>query len=323
MSKLMKTVGAWPFLMAVFLNAFVDLGHKITIQNTLFKVYDGGQLVVLTAILNGLILLPFILLFSPAGFLSDRLPKTRVMRLSALAAVGLTLGLTICYALAWFEAAFAMTFLLAAQSAFYSPAKFGYLKAFFGKQHLAEANGLVQTMSIVAILAGTFAFSILFELLIPSNAFQTSQVFGTLTPIGLILVATSLTEAWLVFQLPEIETGDATQSFNTKDFLLGKRLKSDIQPVWHREVIRLSAIGLAMFWSIGQVLVAAFPAFAKEQINITNAILVQGIVAASGIGIALGSWSAGRLSRNYIETGLVPVGASGIAAGLLLLPPPR
>ena len=92
MSKLMRTVGAWSFVTAVFLNAFVDLGHKITIQNTLFKVYDAEQQVILTAILNALILLPFILLFSPAGFLSDRLPKTRVMRLSALTAVGLTLG---------------------------------------------------------------------------------------------------------------------------------------------------------------------------------------------------------------------------------------
>lgn len=320
MSKLMKTAGAWPFLFGVFFNAFIDLGHKITIQNTLFKVYEGGQQMALTAILNALILLPFILLFSPAGFLSDRLPKTRVMRLSAVAAVLLCLALTLCYTLAWFEAAFVMTLLLATQSAFYSPAKFGYIKAFFGKQNLAEANGLLQTVSIVAILAGTFAFSILFEWLIPDNATSTSQIFGALSPIGLILVATSLLEAWMVFRLPEIESGDKQQTFNTKDFLLGKRIKSDLQPLWQKQVIWLSVIGLAMFWSIGQVMLAAFPAFAKAQINITNAVLVQGIIAASGVGIALGSWSAGRFSRNYIETGLIPVGASGIAAGLLLLP---
>jgi acyl-[acyl-carrier-protein]-phospholipid O-acyltransferase/long-chain-fatty-acid--[acyl-carrier-protein] ligase len=28
-------------VVVVFLNSFVDLGHKIIIQNTLFKAYDG------------------------------------------------------------------------------------------------------------------------------------------------------------------------------------------------------------------------------------------------------------------------------------------
>jgi acyl-[acyl-carrier-protein]-phospholipid O-acyltransferase/long-chain-fatty-acid--[acyl-carrier-protein] ligase len=58
-----KIVGAINYLIVVFLNAFTDLGHKIIIQNTIFKVYDGSQQIVLTAIVNALILLPFILLF--------------------------------------------------------------------------------------------------------------------------------------------------------------------------------------------------------------------------------------------------------------------
>ena len=89
MKKIMVMAGALPFFIAVFLNAFVDLGHKIIIQNTVFKVYDGQEQVVLTAIVNGLILLPFILLFSPAGFASDLFSKTRVMRLCARRVVGL------------------------------------------------------------------------------------------------------------------------------------------------------------------------------------------------------------------------------------------
>ena len=67
MDKLHRIKGAWPYLIAVFLNAFVYLGHKIVIQNTVFKVYDGSTQVVLTALVNGMMLLPFILLFSPSG----------------------------------------------------------------------------------------------------------------------------------------------------------------------------------------------------------------------------------------------------------------
>jgi len=40
MRHLLKLKGVLPYLTVVFLNAFVDLGHKITIQNTIFKIYE-------------------------------------------------------------------------------------------------------------------------------------------------------------------------------------------------------------------------------------------------------------------------------------------
>ena len=118
MQQLRCNTGFTPFALMIFLNAFVDLGHKIIIQNTLFKTYDGDPQIVLTAIVNALILLPFVMLFSPSGFIADRYPKNRVMRVSAWLAVVLTLAITVCYYLGWFWPAFAMTFLLAMQSAF-------------------------------------------------------------------------------------------------------------------------------------------------------------------------------------------------------------
>ena len=149
--------------MVVFLNAFVDLGHKIVIQNAIFKSYDGQEQVVLTAIVNGLILLPFILLFSPAGFLADKFAKHRIIRHSALFAVVATLLITFSYYQGWFWVAFALTFALAVQSAIYSPAKYGYIKELVGSSKLAAANGVVQAITIAGILLGTFVFSILFE----------------------------------------------------------------------------------------------------------------------------------------------------------------
>ena len=70
MKNALKITGLFTFLAVAFLNAFVDLGHKIIIQNTIFKNYDGSELIVLTSIVNALILLPFILLFTPTGYIS-------------------------------------------------------------------------------------------------------------------------------------------------------------------------------------------------------------------------------------------------------------
>ncbi len=318
--RLFQKAGAWPFIIAVFLNAFVDLGHKIVVQNTIFKIHDGPEQVILTAILNALILLPFILLFSPAGYASDRYPKHRVMRATSWAAVCLTIGITICYVMGWFWASFVMTFLLAAQSAIYSPAKLGYIRGFFGKEHLAEANGLVSATAIIAILFGTFAFSIVFESVFPAGATSKNEVLTTLVPVGLLLIINAVLELVMVYRLPQTDTPQTDEDFNVSKYLAGGLIKNNLKPVLERDVIRLPIIGLAMFWSIGQVLLAAFPAFAKAQTGETNTIVIQAILGATGIGIALGSLIASRISKNYIETGLIPVGAAGIALGLTILP---
>ncbi|MCR6653323.1 MAG: acyl-[ACP]--phospholipid O-acyltransferase [Cellvibrionaceae bacterium] len=322
MKKLRHFTGAIPFFTAVFLNAFVDLGHKIVIQNTVFKLYDGPPQIMLTALVNSLILLPFILLLNPAGFLSDKFRKTEVMRLSAWAAVACTVLITLFYYLGWFWAAFAMTFLLAAQSAIYSPAKYGYIKEMFGKERLGEGNGVVSALSIVAILAGIFVYSVLFETgyRYAGGLESEAEVLRAIAPIGFLLILNSLVEVVMMYRLPEQLPTGVTEQFSWSRYLTGRTFKEDIRPLSRSRVIRLSVIGLATFWAVGQVMLAAFPAFYKETLGNDNTILVQGILACSGIGIALGSMFAGKFSRNYIETGLLPLGALGIAIGLWLLP---
>ena len=84
MDKLFRLTGFIPFILIIFLNAFVDPGHKILIQNTVFKIYDGQAQIILTAIVNGPILVPFILLFTSAAYLSDRHPKPLIMSVRVL-----------------------------------------------------------------------------------------------------------------------------------------------------------------------------------------------------------------------------------------------
>lgn len=320
MFKLLSQRGSLAFLLAGFMNAFVDLGHKIIIQNTVFKIYDGPQQVILTAIVNALILLPFIMFFAPAGFSSDKYPKNKVMRISAWVAVGLTLAITGCYYLGWFWPAFVMTFLLAIQATFYSPAKYGYIQALFGKNHLAEANGAVQAVSIIAILAGTVAFTVVFELWFPTGSKTSGPILQALAPAGWMLVGCTVLELALLYRLPTLEHPEPMPAFDWKKSLTTEQFRKELQPVVARDVIRLSVIGLSLFWAVGQVLLAAFPAFAKQAAGIENTLVLQGVLACTGLGIALGSTLAARLSRNYIATSLIPVGIIGVAAGLVMLP---
>ncbi|MCC5900672.1 MAG: MFS transporter [Halomonas sp.] len=320
MQPLLRTAGIWPYLIAIFLNAFVDLGHKIVIQNTIFKSYDGGAQVVLTALVNGLILLPFILLFSPAGHVADSYPKVRILRISAWAAVAVSLGITAAYYQGWFWLAFAMTLLLAIQSAFYSPAKYGLVKGLFGKPRLAEANGLVQAITIGAILAGTVAFTALFETWVSPEAQTPAQLLRQIAPLGWLLVLNSAIQVVTLYRLSLDNTTRPDTPLTWQRYIKGTALKDNLRIIARQPVIRLSIIGLATFWSVGQVLLAAFPSYAKDALSIDNTLVLQGILAASGIGIAIGSLLATKLSRNRIETGLIPLGAVGVAVGLWCLP---
>ncbi|MGS2724795.1 acyl-[ACP]--phospholipid O-acyltransferase [Porticoccus sp. GXU_MW_L64] len=321
MTALHRVTGFLPYMAVVFLNAFVDLGHKIMVQNTVFKIYDGPEQVVLTAIVNSLILLPYILLLTPAGFLSDKFAKTRVLQLSAAAAVVITLLITLCYYMGWFWPAFGLTFLLAVQSTFYSPAKYGYIKELVGKAQLGRGNGAVQALTIIGILGGTIFFSVLFDSRLGDRLFASEgDILRLIAPLGWALVGLSIFEYVLCLRLPVKERGDASMEFDWRDYRRGVALKETMATMTQRRVIWRSIIGLAVFWSIGQVLVASFPAFAKAEMGIDKTALIQGAVACSGIGIMLGSMIAGRASRSYIETGTLPVGALIMAITLLRIP---
>ena len=77
----------------------------------------------LTALINAMILLPFIFLFSPSAFINDKFSRTNVIRYSSLAAVVISAGILLSYMTGMFALSFVLTLILAAQSAVYSPAK--------------------------------------------------------------------------------------------------------------------------------------------------------------------------------------------------------
>ncbi len=305
------------FIAILFMNATVDIAHKITIQNVLLKSFEGDTLIVLSALINAMILLPFILLFSPSGYISDRFAKTQVVRYAALSAVAITLLITLSYSQGWFYVSFALTFLLAVQSAIYSPAKYGLIKEIAGIDNLGAANGVVQAVTIVAILLSSMLFSVIFEQFY-NGASEADLILPQMVAIGWILVLLSSVEALLAFRLPLTRAIQSTAAFKMRSYMDLSYLKQNMKRLRANENIWLSIVGLGIFWGVGQVVVAAFPAHYKAMTGDDNVIVIQAVLAVSAIGLVVGSIVAGRFSRLHIELGIVPVGALGLFAALLL-----
>jgi acyl-[acyl-carrier-protein]-phospholipid O-acyltransferase/long-chain-fatty-acid--[acyl-carrier-protein] ligase len=320
MLRLFKIRGFAAYLTIAFLNAFTDLGHKIIIQNTVFKFYDGSTQVVLTLLVNACIVLPFVLFFTPTGFLADKFPKDRIIKVAAALAIPLTAAITLAYYMGWFEVAFVCTLLLGTQAAFYSPAKYGYIKELTGKEHLATANAYVQAVTIVSILGGTLVFSALFESLLPANVSTVADTLRSIAPLGWLLVGFSVVEFLFALRLQPKRDTDTTMHFDVRKYARLDYLRSNLGSVRRSQVIWLSIVGISVYWGINQVVLASFPAYMKDTLDVHNTTIANGLMALAGVGIIIGSLIAGKASEEFIETGIVPLGALGLTAALFILP---
>ncbi len=317
--KSFKIKGVIPFVTVIFLNAIVDLGDKIILQNAIFKIYDGSTQIILTAFVNSLILLPFVMLFTPAGFLSDRFAKSSILKHASKIALGLVILITISYFFGLFEIALFLTFLLAAQSAIFSPAKYGFIKELFGKDHLTEGNGIVQATTIIAILSSSVIFSFFFESMISGDESTTGEILTNVWPIALILIAIAIAQVYMAHKIPHLEEGDKSLKLEFSKYIKFDYLKENISLALSNRVILESIIGLAIFFAVAQVLLAIFGVHLKEVANENNTLVAQSIMAMAGLGIAIGAILSAKLSKNYIETGLLPISAIGMAIMIFLI----
>lgn len=315
-----KVVGVINYIVVIFLNAFTDLGHKIIIQNTIFKVYDGDMQVMLTAVVNALILLPFILIFSPSGFLADRFPKNKIMEYSSIFAVVITLGITYSYYNGHFIMAFIMTFMLALQSAIYGPAKYGYIKELVGAKYISSGNAVIQATTTVAILGGIIFYTVLFEGMYSDTLVTEGEILQAIAPIGWLLVLSSIVEWFYASRLPNKMKEASKRHFKVKRYLGGAYLRKNLKMITRKQEIFDAIIALSLFWSISQVVLAIFGEYAKSNLGVTNTIYVQGVMALAGIGIVVGSIMASKYSKYYVNMGLVGLGASGMTMVVFLVP---
>ena len=323
-TKLHKTPGFYPFVLVIFLNAFVDLNHKILIADTLYNsISDTSALTSLLALLNALVLIPYLLFFTPSGFVADHYPKAKVIRRTASAAIPLTLGITFFYYQGQLWPAYIGTLLLSIQSAFNSPAKYGYIKELFGEQKLTQANAIVQPLVIIAILFGTLLPTIGFQMIL-SHANLTTMtapaILQTIAPLGWVMVLLSCAETACAYMLPEYPAADPDSTFTFKDYIKTKYTRAYISNSYHNPPVIGSIIGLSIFMAVSQVMLATYPAFLKTHLSDVSVVFSQLPVALASIGILFGAWYAGKVSRGFIETGVIPIAAMCYCWGIYFIP---
>ena len=309
------------FLFVVFCNVIVDVAHKVFLQNIAFKVFDGSTQVIWVSIINALIIIPFLLLFTVSGYLSDKYNKKNILIYGAVSSFLLSILMVISYFSGNFYFAMGALFLLAIQSAVYSPAKFGLIIDIYGKKNLSNGNAALQAGSIIAILFSIASASFVFENFYNVNnlaALSTKEeLLDAILPLTYYILPVAFLEMLVSFvflrRVNTTYTKNETLSLNKNDLLQGKLLSKNIKTISSHDIIFLSVMGLSVFWGISQGLMAVFPSFVKQYLGIRDVFVINGVIGASVLGIAIGSVLYSRISKHYIEIGTIPFASMGMA----------
>jgi acyl-[acyl-carrier-protein]-phospholipid O-acyltransferase/long-chain-fatty-acid--[acyl-carrier-protein] ligase len=283
----------------------------------------------MTAAISAMILLPFIVLFTLSGYLSDRFAKPNIMRWSAFMAVLVTLGIVYAYYQGEFELAFGLTFILATQSAIYSPAKYGYIKECLGEKGLSIGNAFLMSITLISILLATAASPILFESYLtthlaqqPEGYFFTSpgEILQVVAPLAWVLVGLSAVEFISTFGLKFYATKYKETKLSVGKWLVGGYLREHVRNMRANQVTWYAILGTAVFWSISQNMLAVLPAHAKANLHIESVALLSLLMAISIVGIIIGSYASSKNSQNGIKVNNVYYGAIILIVCAALIP---
>jgi acyl-[acyl-carrier-protein]-phospholipid O-acyltransferase/long-chain-fatty-acid--[acyl-carrier-protein] ligase len=195
-------------------------------------------------------------------------------------------------------------FLLATQATFFGPAKYGLLPELLPTRDLARANGLLEMSTFVAIILGT--------------AFGTAMfvVWHTqLEIIGLCLIVVAVIGTGVSLKVPSVPPSGVRQVFRLNPW---GEICRGLRRLAHESRLGLTVLGITFFWLLAALMQMAVLLFGKEVMGLDD--LRVGLLGTFlALGIGAGSLTAGRLSGQKVELGLIPLGAFGMGTSILLL----
>ena len=304
----------WAVLTVQTQNAFNDNVVRYALLGVALMVLAEGSWMhsYYKNLITGLISLPFVLLAPLAGWVSDRYTKSSVIKTCLYFQIGIIGLIVVAMLVKSIWLATAGFFILAVQSAFFGPAKFGILKELVGSRGLTKAAGLMQMFTILAIVIGAVAGGEGFKQ--ARNLVAADPWIAGLIPIGIVGVGSFLA-LWFIRGLSPtpaypVEPLGAKVFFGHFD---------GVAEIFRSRTLGLSCLGISFFWFSGSFAMTAFIQVAQENYPRTHVAAYSSYyLAATSVGIAVGSVVVSVISSNRIELGLVPLGGLGLALSVLL-----
>ncbi len=306
----MKSARNYPLLLlSQFLGAFGDNAILAVIVGQLTYLQKAGRITeaelrTSNTIYTSLLFVPYILLAPLAGYLNDRFAKTRWLAGGNLLKLAGTLvcmlsvqGSTFWQGLGYL--------IVGIGSCLYAPAKYGILPEILPRERLVKANGSVELLTLVAILVGAIAGSVMADRW--KNAVLSSYC------VVLAIYGGSLLLNLLMEKTPEDRSvrlaGSVTEFTDHLLELVGSprlgRLLTTGLPggtgsagLFAGSTRLLSVlVGTALFWVCGAAMKINFQPWGLEVLKLPDNTQIALLGLWLSIGVMVGSIAAGQLFR--------------------------
>ncbi|HNP59213.1 MAG TPA: acyl-[ACP]--phospholipid O-acyltransferase [Nitrospirales bacterium] len=246
--------------------------------------------------------LPLMVVSAFAGVFSDRFSKRTVI--VVMKAVEVLLMGAGTAALFWNPLGGILPLLvlaaMGAQSALFSPSKYGIIPELLPHHRLSWGNGQIEMWTFIAIIAGTALAGLMLDL-----SGQTPWL------TGLVLMMCSGIGLWASLFIPTVPRARL-------DGGVRETWKAAIEALRFDRVLKLGIMGAIAFWTLASLVGQDVLIYAKVVLHLSDSL--SGLpLAAFGIGVGIGSLLVGKLSAAKVELGYLPLGGTGITASLFAL----
>ncbi len=303
-TSVLHSVGFKAFLATQFLGAFNDNVFKLLIICSAMNVLSPEASKSYVPLASAVFILPYLLFSGYAGYLADRYSKRQVMIGTKWLEVAVML---LGWWLFWQGAIYwllPVLFLMGAQSAFFSPAKYGFLPEVLPENHLPRGNGATQLFTFLAIIFGGWAGGELSEQF--KDALQNAAVFCVLVAVLGVVTSYGITR-----------TPSGNRSTRCAIDPLTPHLRTLLE-VRHDPLLMTCFLGNTYFWFMGVLFQTNLAVMVKGQMA-GSGRLVGFFQGAAALGIGLGSFACGFLLRGKLTTRhVIPAGYAMAALAALL-----
>lgn len=247
--------------------------------------------------------IPFVLFGPWSGYLADKYAKYKLMRLIKMCEILIMLLGVLAFYIGNLNFMLFILFLMATQSAFFSPAKQGIIPEMCKTESITHANGWVEMTTFVFIILGIVTAGGLMGL--HENDAMSAAIY---------CVAFAIAGSVCVFFIPKMPAAGSKTEFPWNP-LAG--IAENLKFLQRQQGLWLAGLANSYFWMIGMLYSTNILIYGDTLLDLGpgDSFKLAVLPAFMAIGIGTGSMLASRLSAQKVEIGLVPLGGFGIAAG--------
>lgn len=289
---------------AQFMGVLNDNIFKLVIAYLLIAILGQAYASTIMAVSGAVFVIPFLLFSSTAGTLADRFSKQRLMMVMKVVEMIIMLLAMVAFGVRSVWASYTLLFILATHSAMFGPSKYAIISELVPQEKVSSANGLITSFTYFGVIVGTFLASFLTQV--------TSRNFVLVAAFGFLIALIGFIGTFGIRRTP------AQQSQKKPNWLFVSEIIATLKFCRTRKHLLVAMCGSAYFLFIGAFAQLNIIPFAINSLQMTD-IAGGYLFLCTAIGIAIGAFVGGRVSKKRVELGLSCFAGIFISLFLFLL----